>query len=315
MRRVDLVDLICKAVAFGDASAYLLLPLASSDPIVQSYARGETPNDYMMDILRQTTGASDLVMDAGCHVGTFSIGAAANGRSVVAIDANPLHVELMRRSARVNDFRDVTTIHRAVSNAPGQINFLPYGLFGAIDFAGDKEGIAVDTISLDHVAACCANGRPVRFLKMDVEGAEYEALTSAERLLTEDQPVLWWESNGPTLALASHTIREVRELLESHGYKTFRVEGERWVYAPPDQIQPEAWLDMLSLSEVDQRRFTDRIDWTWPESDIVDRCQRWTLQVYRHTLTHLISEIERHGASPDLRHIADESARLLELLG
>lgn len=299
-------DLVCKQVKISaEKTGFLMIPAQTQDPISLSYLRGETPNFYMLDILNEITYEGDLVIDAGCHIGTFSIAAALLGRRVISIDANSLHASLMEMSKAVNKISSMSVVYRALSTNPDPIKFIQNGVFGMIDFSGENAGaVSVPTIRLDEAASIYSDGRRVRFLKMDIEGAEYDAFLSAERLLQTDCPAIWWESNGPTLALAGKTIAQVRDLLETFGYKTYRVEGDRWVYAPPSQIQPEAWLDMLSLSSADQKRFTHKIDLVWAEEKIAERCQEWTGFRHSHTLRHLIEQISVH----------DNPAKLAEAL-
>jgi FkbM family methyltransferase len=313
----DLNDLICKKIKFNlDANAdpLILLPMMFYDPVVKAYVDGQSPNSYMLQILMETTYHGDLVMDIGCHVGTFSIGAAAMGRRVIAVDANPFHTELVSMSARLNGFSNIHVVNRAVSLSTDPVRFIPNNLFGAIDFSGNSDGIiTVETLRLDEVVALHSEGRRVRFIKMDIEGAEYEALVSAERLLEEDAPILWWESNGRTLKLAGRSIFDIRTLLESKGYKTFRIEGDKWVYVQPEQIQPEEAVDVLSISEREQERCANRISWEWPEEEIVERCRTWLNRPDRdrHTLTHLLKEIEEYGPTGHLSEIAEQARRLL----
>lgn len=312
---VELVasDLICKKADFGSASGYLVLAALSEDPIVKQYLNGSAPNDYMIKVMAEMTYPGDLVLDLGCHVGTFSIGAALLGRRVLSVDANPLHAELVRRSAGVNGLSNISVVNRAVSTRPGSIPFIANGLFSAIDFSGNAFGtLEVEAMRLDAIIAAYAGEARIRFLKMDIEGAEYEALLSGARVMREHGPAIWWESNGPTLELAGRTIQDVRTLLEENGYKTFRAEGEKWVYAPPQQIQPEAWLDVISLSADDQKCWADRIEWDWPPEAIEARCTEWLAYRHRHTLRHLISEIDRHGKSGTLGSISENAQNLLQ---
>ena len=55
------------------------------------------------------------VLDLGCHLGTFSLPAAALGAEVIAVDANPRHVELLREAARQNGFERLDVVHAAIT--------------------------------------------------------------------------------------------------------------------------------------------------------------------------------------------------------
>lgn len=292
-------DLVCKWQTYpGDASAFLVLPARTDDPIVEAYLRGETPNRYMAEVLDETTAQGDRVVDLGCHVGTFSVAAAAMGRKVTAVDASARHVALVRHSRDLNHFANLEIHHAAISRRAGTVSFLENGLFGAIDFSdSDASAVGVQACGVDDLIREQA-GAPVRFLKMDIEGAEYDALVTGNRLLSEDKPIILYESNGPTLNISGHSVQEVREKLESLGYRVFRMEGDRWIYSPPEQVQPEAWVDMLALGESDQTRWASRIEWQWQPKAILRKCQEWAALPYGNTRDHLLAEIRQRVFDP-----------------
>jgi FkbM family methyltransferase len=304
-------DLVCKRLAFApDASAFLVLPAKTTDPVVRLYLRGEMENAYMLARLGQTTVPGDSVVDLGCHVGTFAVGAAAMNRRVLALDAAPLHIDLVERSRAMNGFSNLTVVHAVISMQPGAVPFKEAGLFGAVDFTPGADAPLVRAVRLDDLVSEFGQG-PVRFLKMDIEGSEFDALMTGRTLLERDRPVILFESNDPTLRLAGHSVREVRELLEQWDYKVFRVEGDRWVYAPPEQMQPEAWVDMLALSSADQERWRDRLDWQWPEPALAQRCREWAALPYPNTRAYLLAEIRSRDFDASIR---DEIAQVAEQL-
>jgi FkbM family methyltransferase len=305
-------DLVCKWLPFAPgAEAFLVLPATTTDPIVRLYLRNEMENAYMLERLEQTTVAGDAVVDLGCHVGTFCIGAAAMKRRVLAVDAARSHVDLVERSRAMNGFENLTIVHGVISREHGSVPFKEDGLFGAIDFNARTDSPSVETLRLDDLVSEFRHDS-VRFLKMDIEGSEFDALMTGRALLERDRPVILFESNDPTLRLAGHSVREVRELLEAWDYKVFRVEGDRWVYSPPEQMQPEAWVDMLALSSADQKRWYDRIEWHWPESTMVHRCREWAGLPYPNTRAYLLTEIRSRDFDVSIREQMAQIAEQLE---
>jgi len=309
-------DLVCKWFEFPEgAAAFLVLPAASSDPVVAEYLVGQPVNAYMLDILALTTLPGDQVVDLGCHVGTFSIGAAAMGRNVVAVDASPFHIKLVGHSRDINRLAGVRLFHAAIALTEGVVRFTENGLFGAIDFAGtNTSAVEVPARGLGAILAQAA-AEPVRFLKMDIEGAEVDAVLTGLDILRRDRPVIWYESNGPTLLQAGRSVVELRQLLEAEDYRTYRVEGERWVYAPPDQIQPEAWVDVLALSAADRQLYAARIDETWGAAAVLEKCRVWADLPYPSTRVHLRGEIGDRVFDPAIAAgMADIAAKLDRLI-
>jgi FkbM family methyltransferase len=258
----------------------------------------------MLAALQETTSPGDLVIDLGCHVGTFTVGAALLGRKTISVDADPLHVDLVTKSLGLNGLEG-SVIHRAISSSRSPVGFIRNGLYGMIDYGGTRSNATVETIGLDEVVAQLSDDAPVRFVKMDIEGAELQAFMSGRKLLAEHRPVIWWESNGPNLILAGSTIDEARSWLEDCGYKTFRIWGDRWIHAPPGQIQPEAWLDVISIHESALDRWADRIDWSWDESAMLATCRHWMQFDQPNIIGHLMQELERLPPTPAVKELKE----------
>jgi FkbM family methyltransferase len=246
--------------------------------VTQAYFSGKTPNDYMLSVMRQFTIPGDQVVDLGAHIGTFSVPAAAMGRAVLAVDAAQFHVDLLERDKTMNHLDTLTICCAAISQRNGFVHFVENGLFGMVEFGNANQGVQVPAKRLDDLARLCKH--PVRFLKMDIEGSELDAVVTGRDLLASDQPAILFESNDMTLRLAGQSVVALRTLLETCGYKTFRIENDRYVYAPPDQIQPEAWVDMLALGKIHQTQWSKRIDWNWPDNAMVERCHEWAASPY-----------------------------------
>jgi len=295
-------DLLCKWIALDqETGMFLVLPVTTDDPVVAAYLRGQPTNAYMLDFLRLVTDIGDQVVDLGAHVGTFAIGAAVSGRRVIAVDANRQHIALLDRSIKINGLDNVVLCHGAIAAGEGVVRFREDGLFGAVDYSGNSSGtIPVPAKRLDDVIENLGRGR-VRLLKMDIEGSEFDAILTGERLFAQDRPMVWFESNGPTLRNAGNSIEELRSLFERYGYRCFRQEGERWIYAPPEQIQPEAWVDMFAMCEPDWSRWSARIDWSWSPNLILEKSRQWAALPHEHTRDHLLAQIEAHGLDVEVQ--------------
>jgi hypothetical protein len=79
-----------------------------------------------------------------------------------------------------------------------------------------KQNLKVTVTTLDRPMD--RFGRP-DFIKMDIEGAEVEALVGAKRVLKEARPTWLIELHGPECE------RGVRRILSGHGYRFFGLDG------------------------------------------------------------------------------------------
>ena len=79
--------------------------------------------------------------------------------------------------------------------------------------------------------------RPVRFIKMDVEGAEPQVIRGAARLLKEDRPVILSELHPTQLERASGvTADEFLAEMRALGYRAQTVAGAPIDRAPADAL-------------------------------------------------------------------------------
>jgi hypothetical protein len=59
----------------------------------------------------------------------------------------------------------------------------------------------------------------VRFVKIDVEGDELEALRGASNLLSVGRPAVYLELEPPWLKRMGHTVGEIFDEMAGHGYE------------------------------------------------------------------------------------------------
>jgi FkbM family methyltransferase len=80
------------------------------------------------------------------------------------------------------------------------------------------EFVDVPTIALDTLVQEKDPGRPLRFIKMDVEGFEGELLTGAKETLTTKRPVVLCEFHDLLLRAAGTSASELLDLFSEYGY-------------------------------------------------------------------------------------------------
>ncbi len=133
---------------------------------------------FLLDVLKP----GDVFVDVGAYVGSWTLGAQANGIRTYAIEIDPLYFNTLCLNVHMNAF-----------TAPFQA--MNCGL-GAEDKIADffnlqnVRFLKLDTIIGQH----CAFER-VDFIKMDIEGAELEALEGARETLTRFKPDLYIEAH------------------------------------------------------------------------------------------------------------------------
>jgi len=138
--------------------------------------------------------AGDIVLDCGANLGTYTREALLNGAStVVAIEPAPENVECLRRT-----FETEISTGRVILYPKGvwdherqlMLSLAPGGTGEhslVIKYANTRGSIMVDLTSIDTIVSELKLAR-VDFIKMDIEGAERNALAGARTTIARFRP-------------------------------------------------------------------------------------------------------------------------------
>ena len=128
---------------------------------------------------------SGVILDLGAHLGTFALAAAASGRRVIAVEASPRNVDLLRESARANGLDDaLTVVPVAVSNREGTVRFQQEGAWGQItDSPWAANVVEVPVRTVPDILGDFGLAR-VDVVKLDVEGSEIAAIAGMSEMLS-----------------------------------------------------------------------------------------------------------------------------------
>jgi FkbM family methyltransferase len=191
-----------------------------------------TRNELAM--LRHFVRPGDSVLDIGAHIGTFAIPFAhfvgAEGR-VVAFEANPENLTLLRTNIALNAFGDRIEAHQGVVTSrrePCVMRAGQEGNSGTCFFEPARAGEPGHAVI--HLDEWLERGPgPQRFdlVKVDVEGAEMDVLRSCARHTDVHRPALYLEINLAALAVFGASAPDIDEHLRRHGYRLFRNVGDR----------------------------------------------------------------------------------------
>jgi FkbM family methyltransferase len=144
-----------------------------------------------------------VTVDGGAHVGLHTAPMArlvgANGR-VLAFEPLPELAERLRQQFAGQP--QVSVFENALSHGEGHVNFqhivnepwlssLVTRDFGPNHPHLQRVDLQVQAVTLDRFADL-----PVRFIKLDLEGADYFALQGAQTMLTRHRPIVVFECGG-----------------------------------------------------------------------------------------------------------------------
>lgn len=139
--------------------------------------------------------ASDIIIDIGAHIGSFSYAAALRGPGkIFAYEAHPVnHAIACKNLTRFGDLVSCQNLAVWQSDKPDETlyneDISTYTATGGVSVLWNNEGLPVSTIGLDQVLSEVSNGFKdrIRFLKIDCEGAEYPILFTSKHLDIVDE--------------------------------------------------------------------------------------------------------------------------------
>lgn len=194
---------------------------------------------YEPDVLamaRALLRPGDTAVDVGAHIGFFTVHFAQlvgpAGR-VHAFEPLARNAALLERSITESRFQDRIELRRAaVADRAGEVvlRFAAETLNTGGAFIGDRAmqvdaALAAETvpsITLDTAEL----RRPVRLIKMDVEGAEPFAIAGATRVLSEDRPYVISEVHPEQLQrVANSSPAALLATLDGLGYGAYHIDA------------------------------------------------------------------------------------------
>lgn len=169
---------------------------------IKAIPRKGTRDFYLLFVAREQNIGSNFVMnenetfvDVGANVGSYTLSAAKEykdkGVKIIAVEAHPDNYKALCRNIQINNFRNVKTINKAVTDYKGNVTLYEYhdgsrvdsGLYRLFDTASLAENnilhpvgnLRLECDTLDNML----HDQRVDVMKIDIEGAEVMALKGA----------------------------------------------------------------------------------------------------------------------------------------
>lgn len=175
------------------------------------------------EIIRQHLRPGDIACDIGANKGSFTYWLSrwcGEGR-VIAFEPQPELAQRLSNNCRLAGLRNVKVEAKAVySHSGDQDLFVPKGHAPGASLnrkALEAEEVATMSVPLVSLDDYFDARDKVRLLKIDAEGAEFEILKGAERILQQHAPLLVFECENRHLTQGS--VEDVFSWLAGLGYE------------------------------------------------------------------------------------------------
>ena len=204
-----------------------LLPIRFQVPIKHWYSSMQNMKEPEMELLQDLLSPGDHAVDVGANRGIYSYCISKLGCKLDIFEPNPDCLRLLKAWSK--DLSNISTHPYALSNKSGISN-----LYIPIDSAGLEHDASasiqnnnflksrnekIETMELDTF-----NFKKIKFIKIDVEGHEFEVLLGATQTIAESMPALLIEIEQRHNKM---NIEEIFDHIIQIGYEGFFLKNSK----------------------------------------------------------------------------------------
>ncbi len=197
----------------------------ANDVAVGRHARAGNYEAEVVAVFRRLLRPGMGVLDIGANIGYLTMLAASlvgPGGHVTAVEPNPRNARLLEASRRANGFDHVTLLQLAAGRETGLLTLNTSHSNGTTSALSSsvRAMLASQTIPCARLDELIASNRRINLIKIDVEGAEYNALLGCRQTIARFRPTIISEFS-PSLMPAFSGINGERYLdwLIEQGYQ------------------------------------------------------------------------------------------------
>ena len=191
-------------------------------------------NKLDTEIVTNHIRTNDFVIDIGAHIGYYSLIFAklvgAHGH-VFSFEPEPSNFKLLEKNIKINNYKNITIIQKAVSNKNtkstlyvGQQSSGANRLYEPNKtFTQDFKTTEVDCLKLDSFLPI-VNSK-INFIKIDVEGSEYNALLGMKKIIEKNSNLkIFTEFDPLAISDSGENSEKIIDFLINQGFDIFIVD-------------------------------------------------------------------------------------------
>ena len=192
--------------------------------------------EFETEIVKNEIKSNDVVIDIGAHIGYFTLLFAMlvgpKGK-VFSFEPEPKNFELLKKNVEINNYDNVTTECKVVSDKNKKCTLYTFETSSGAnriykpDDQSNSKPIEVDSISLDEYFKDSEFLKKIKFIKIDVEGAEILVLKSMKSILKENNDIkLLLEFNPKFLSEIGSKESDFFDILHSENFSIFFIDAK-----------------------------------------------------------------------------------------
>lgn len=189
------------------------------------------PSNYEEEnfaFLKSSCGDGATILDIGAHIGLFSVIAAKTAGEhgkIFAFEPASNTVPVLQQTIRINELGHIISpVNQAMGKEVGKVTFFisdteADNSNSLVSYKEDRKlkGIEVDVNSIDNFVAT-KNLSKVNFIKIDVEGAEYDTLRGGIEVFKKYRPCFILAIHPEPIQKKGDRLEDIYDLLVELNY-------------------------------------------------------------------------------------------------
>jgi FkbM family methyltransferase len=184
------------------------------------FQSNQVPEPEVVHLMLRAVHAGDVVVDGGANLGFFTLllsRLVGDTGKVYAFEPGANNLPSLRKNLALNECKNVTVIEQPLWSHEARMHLSQPedGGYDSLSFEPAGVELGLDCTYLDRAVPV---GDRVRLIKLDIEGAEPQALLGATGLLRKDHPIVVLETNPVALPRLGGSIENLQAFMAARAY-------------------------------------------------------------------------------------------------
>lgn len=202
-------------------------PKENNSNVIKALKKDRIWEKRIVDIFNENLTENDIAVDIGAYIGLHTLVLSKICKKVYSFEPQPLIAECFRKTLDESDQNNILFFEKGLSNIKAKSsvktnNDGDASILGTRPKKGYKYMFPVELDKLDNIV-----NEPVKLIKIDVEGHEWETLLGADRVIRESKPIIILE----TFKLKKN-YEKLKGFCEKYKYDREYICSDNWLLVP-----------------------------------------------------------------------------------
>jgi len=204
----------------------IFYPVNNNSAVIKSMLSGRKWEKKILQIFNENITKEDTVLDVGSYIGTHTIELSKLAKKVFSFEPVPLISACVEKTIKAMNITNV--IHKNVGcGADNGSDFIHTNYNGNSSLGGIRDHLfnqkfACEIVKLDDII-----NEPIKLIKIDVEGSEWEVLSGAIGIIEEYKPIIILETFK-----TKRNLKLLNEFAEGFDYDYEYISGDNYLLTP-----------------------------------------------------------------------------------